>query len=158
MSDRQVIVAREKHGDFYYDATTPEAWARSALEILTERFDSGYHYFDGDPDANHHFVQEQRAKELEASAPDLSDEDLRKLPVEARKPIIRARQRIRDREMEFESDRIFYAAVKEIVEDQDAGMITVGHGRWEREVPKAWKLLQERSDYEYEDVSLEPLR
>jgi hypothetical protein len=39
-----VIVTREKHDPRYLDATTEDAFQRSALALLRERFDSGDYY------------------------------------------------------------------------------------------------------------------
>ena len=42
--DKQIIVCEGKHGDLYYDATTSEAFQRSALSILTFNHTLGYMY------------------------------------------------------------------------------------------------------------------
>lgn len=46
----QVIILKEKHGDWHYDASTPENAARACLEVLERRLDEGYWYADELPE------------------------------------------------------------------------------------------------------------
>lgn len=49
-SKPQVIILREKHGDWHYDASTPENAARACLEVLERRLGEGYWYADELPE------------------------------------------------------------------------------------------------------------
>lgn len=153
---KQIIVADEKHGTYYYDADTPEAWAKSALKILTERFNQGYWYHDpiGKPD-KHPFSVEERTKREELLA--MTDEQIDAIPSdEARVVLRKKRQQAQKRHREDERQSEEYQRIREVVEAQDDGMIVIGKGkRYEREEPKAWRLLDDRNDHEYERVSLE---
>jgi len=40
----QILIFKEKHGDRYFDASTPEMKSAAFLKILRERFTSGYYY------------------------------------------------------------------------------------------------------------------
>src|ERR1017187_453922 len=134
----QIIIAKEKHGDFYWDASTPEAWAASALALLTERFRAGYWYYDpiGEPD-EHPFSQERAAERAEYLA--LTDEDVAGLPEALRREALAKRKDAQQERKEEEGTSAFYQRVKQVVEDQDKGLVTVGRGRYEREEPKAWR-------------------
>jgi hypothetical protein len=143
--DRQIIVCHEKHGEWYYDASTPEQWARSALAILTERFNQGYWYNDpGEKPAepNGYLSKEQ----IEAM-----EEPYREQAVKIHNSHVRNLRWYRE-----EAEQ--YATIKRIVEEQDASLVTVGRGRWERQAPAAWGPLADRSDGEYERVGLETVK
>ena len=176
----QIIVTHEKHGTYYYAAGTYDEFAASALQILTERWEQGYWYHD--PEASDRETQEWRPEALienvvgelwpgwdaplEAKQQAIvefklalqerygDDEEvlamkLKKLKVATEEYKQRARARKE------------YAEIKRVVEGQDASVY-----EWEasdgtmrtRNEPIAWKLLEDRSDHEYERVALEGLQ
>jgi hypothetical protein len=55
-----------------------------------------------------------------------------------------------------DSDEDFLKAVVAELKDGPTEMV-VGQGKWERTIPTAWDLLDQRSDQEYEDVDLADL-
>lgn len=139
----RVIVCHEKHGERYYDASTTETLAASALQILTDRWEEGYWYND----PREYYTEEKMRT--------YTPEEIEALPSNELK--VRAEQqnrRAKDNQRQFDRDLAFYEQVQRVVEQQDLSTRTVGRGRYEREVPIAWDLLQERSDYEYERVEL----
>jgi hypothetical protein len=151
----QIIVAEEKHGTYYYDASTPEAWAWSSLKILTNRFNEGYWYYDplNQPD-QHEFSVKRRQERDELLA--MTDEQIDAIPSDEVR--VDVRKKIKRAKADYESDRSQseqYERIKAVVEAQDDSLVTVGRGQFERQEPKAWRLLDERSDHEYERVTIE---
>lgn len=51
----QVITLKEKHGDWIYDASTPENTARACLATIKRRLDEGYWYSDELEDTTNQF-------------------------------------------------------------------------------------------------------
>jgi hypothetical protein len=134
----QIIIAREKHGDYYLDASTPEQWARSALKLLTDRWKEGYYYHEP-----------KEPKEPEGLLP---REEIEALPEPYKREAgLLFNRHIRNRRSYKEEKRL-YDEIKYIVETQDTGMITYRNGRVE---PRAWRILDDRGDHEYEGVELE---
>lgn len=131
-TEPSVIVAKEKHDDRYLDATTVEAFQRSALALLRERFDEEYWYpspaEDGDPPAI----------DLDAEAVELLPEDslTRRLYEE---------QISRRNRWQKEHDRYvrWYEAAQRALAENDGAL--------------AWRCLEQRKCAEYESVSLERL-
>lgn len=155
---KQIIVCDEKHGTFHWDASTPEEWAKSSLAILTERWKAGYWYLNPDSDGlgDSEWATNERAQIAKAKA--MSKEAINELPVVARKAVIRILADDRRDSSEDKQHRRWYQQAKQVVENQDLSLITISEGtKWERQEPAAWRLLEERSDYEYERVSIEPL-
>lgn len=155
MSDKkQVITCHEKHDTPIWDATTPEAFAASALAILTERWRDGYWYHDPDADGlgTSEWAEARRAEIAAALA--LTKEEIDKLPASARQSILGLRGQARSESEHERQHRDWYARARTCVEEQDDGLVTVGGGRWEHQIPVAWQLLEERSDHEYERVEL----
>lgn len=169
MSLTKIIVCDEKHNNSYYDASTPEAWAKSALAILTERWNDGYWYQDPDEDGlgTSEWAEKRRAEYARALS--LTDEQIAELPAEAQKAVNKLRSDAKRDSEHDKEHRAWYELAKQVVEDQDLGTFLFGdrktartkagkEGRYERREPKAWVLLYQRSDHEYEGVSLEDLQ
>lgn len=148
----QIIIAKEKHGDRFYDASTPEAWAKNALKILTERWNEGYWYEDPDDDGlgNSEWADKRREEYKKACA--LTEEEIEALPEDARKTVLTMRKNAKRETEEDIMHRKWYEQAKQVVEDQDLGTYLFGdrraartkagkEGRYERKVPKAWALL-----------------
>lgn len=149
----QLIVCEEKHGTFYWPASTPEEWAESSLAILTERFNEGYWYYDPTTEEPSEWSSKFMAAYERALA--LTIEEIAALPEDAQKSIALTIKNGRRQADEDAEAHQFYEKAKAIVEAQDAGFTTIGKGRYERQVPKAWLLLEAHSDHEYEQVTLE---
>jgi hypothetical protein len=150
-------VCEEKHSTRYWDATTFERFAEACLAILTERWEEGYWYHDPDDDGlgDSEWAEQRRAEIAKAKA--LTKEQLEALPEDARKSVLTLRREDRVTAEHDRQHREWYQRAKRVVEDQDMGTVTVGRNRFARDEPEAWLLLQERSDAEYERVTLETL-
>lgn len=137
----QILVATEKHSTEYWDATTPEALAASSLAILKQRFEDGYWYHRYEP----------RLVDFDEAV---------KNSGESYGDFIARLERHNDREQaRADVANQWYDQVEQLCKGEiDNHMITVGGGRFARQEPLSWWLLQTRSDYEYEDVQLETLR
>lgn len=127
--NKQILIAKEKHGTRYFDASTPELLAESAFKLLKERWDDGYWYFLDDPPEDKEVLSEEQIAALPT-------ESLRNQESQKRKSFLREQ---RDWEYLAKEYRAIENCVKNKLKD------------------KAWKLLQNRSDYEYENVELEEL-
>lgn len=142
MSDKQIIVCHEKHGESYYDASTLEALHRSALAILTYRFNLGYVYYDPREDT-HEFTLARRKERADLIA--MTDEQIAAIPSDVARVELRKKRRAAlQREREDERTAVEYERIKAAVENKDGAA--------------AWELLCDRSDHEYERVELETLR
>lgn len=155
----QILVSKEKHGTYYYPASTTEELGKSALALLTERFNQGYWYLTPDemynddsqweknaltklvPEYNPEDDLETRQAALdkwhaENVAP-IKDEDARKLVAEKLSKAIK-------RQKQKRAYQEWYTELERVVKEKDA--------------PKAWGILRDRSDHEYEYVTLEDLQ
>lgn len=150
-----ILVAREKHGDRYFDASTPELLAAASLKLLRERMKEGWYV---KPDSvNTGFTKEQKAF-LE-----LTDEDIEALPAvvreETHKKVLALREKA-ERLRSFDAEEMqWYTQVEALLalptEKAANRTITQGKGtRWERSYPKAFYLLNARDDAEYEGVEV----
>lgn len=127
-----VLVAIEKHEIRYLDATSEAALHRSALRLLAERFDDGYFYHDPSDDDPGPKVDldEEGLRHLAADSP---MHKLHRQQVRAKAEWLAWRRQHAD----------WYASAQASLAGQDGEL--------------AWRCLQERSDGEYEGVSLEPI-
>lgn len=140
MSD--IIVERGKHGNFYWDASTNEAWAKSSLAILTERWNKGYYYNDPGEEPK-----------IDSTIPDL--EGIKAMPDgPMRDAAVKTYNAWVSRRKRWEREKAFYYAVKDIVEKQVLSLTK--HSRYPE--PVAWVALSERFEHEYEGLELERLR
>jgi hypothetical protein len=144
---QQIIVAEEKHQTRYLDASTPEAWAKSSLALLTQRFQEGY-WYDNPTEAQDEFTLKARHEREGLLA--VSEATMSGLPSgeqeEMRKKIESAKREILD---EAEDARQ-YMVIKAVVEGQDLTWVGKRYPR-----PRAWNLLEARSHHQYEHVELE---
>jgi len=158
MSNRYVLVAYEKHGDYFYDASDNEALGRSALEILTDRWNSGYFYYDPDelyPDDSKwstsmkqlipDWDEEASTEEKQEKIKDFRENVIGAVPdKDAQAVMMKKLKSAISRYKEKREYTKWYNDTKKIVETQDA--------------TRAWGVLNDRSDHEYERVELELLR
>lgn len=144
---RRVIVAKEKHEKRMLEATTDEAWAQSALALLTERFNDGYWYNDPSSDKSEWTVKKHKERsellemkeEVIAALPEFAQEDMRRKIASARRDAAEDAKELQQ-----------YLRIKQVVESQDLSWIGKNRGRQ----PWAWALLMARTEYEYEGVGL----
>lgn len=147
-TSKRMIVAYEKHERRYLDASTDEAWAASSLKLLSERFNDGYCYHSPDE------LYDAEGEYSDLAAAELTDEQIAELPGHSvRRAAELARKQAQAEFAEKQKYERWYRAMQEVVENADLSF--VGKGRQQR--PRAWGLLQMRSDAEYESVSLETL-
>lgn len=164
----KIITVYEKHGDYHFDASTSEAFAKNALKILTERWEDDW-YDDPNDDGLGYGEWANKRREQYAKACALTEEQIEALPDDARKSVKAMRMNAK-KETEYDKKhREWYERAQAVVKEQDLGCYTYGdrrtcrtkagkEGRYERQVPKAWALLEERSDHEYERVELQDLQ
>lgn len=170
-----VLVTKEKHGDYFYPAATDEELAASALQILTERDKEGYWYHD--PDKMDQESERYRADELiwnvlpEGHWPGWdADEELRVEVIKNAYRVMREKYSDDEEVLAMKKKKLdravqdykhrreyrkWYKEMREVVDTQDLSMVTFKSGRTS---PRAWEVLQERGDHEYEGVELEPLQ
>ena len=120
-----VLVVKEKHGTAYFHAPDEETLHKVALLILTGRHKAGWYYAPEKP-----------------KAPDYTNEaEILKLRGEIqRSAAAKLRQYVGAlAQFEYESER--FKDIQKAIETKDGAL--------------AWKILRERSDYEYEQVTLE---
>jgi hypothetical protein len=144
------MVAHEKHGTYYYDALTLDAWAKASLSLLKERFEAGWYY---DPEAplsdfevNYLAEYEKYLNQDEAS--------VEALPEEARELVRRKQAYAKSMKKEKAAYREWYQEMRNVVENRLLTILINGHGEGR---PLAFQLLYERHG-EYERVSLETLQ
>lgn len=140
----QIIVAWEKHDTRYLDASSPQAWALSSLSLLRERHAQGDYLT---PD-------EMFPLRSDSERP-LDDEALAALPIDMRADLLCRRERDQRQERERTLYARWFEKMLAAVEASEPIMLT---GRSGAQVPEAWHLLQFRTEYEYERVSLERIK
>ena len=121
----KILIAHEKHGNRYYDASTPENLGRACLQILKERQEDGYYDLGDPPDG----------KDI------LSLEEIQELPrrlQESERAMVNAYLKEERRYKQFKTD--FDTLTKIIAE-----------GDWQN----AYKCLRLYANGEYERISLE---
>ncbi len=128
-ANRYVLVAQEKHGTRYFDATTEEAAHKSALALLAERFKLKWYYGPGDA---------PKPPQGLPSADEIKAMPEGKLKHAALQMLNGYRRDCRDYEQAVEDYKDIQAAIKA------------------KDGAKALKILRDR-DGEYESVRLEPL-
>lgn len=138
-----ILVCQEKHATVYWRADNPQEWAHSSLAILTRRWNDGYWYYEPEM----------------PERPDHKPEDIKTIQDTEYRQILEQRWKWYQAALaEWNSANDWYSRAKAVVEKQDTSCVTIGSGKWSRQEPKAWVLLNERSDYEYEYVEIETLR
>lgn len=144
----QIIVWEDKHTTGYYDASTTEAWDKSAIKILQDLIDQRYL----DPETYKPYIKDKDRE--------LAGIDLDALPDAARSAI---EQDVRRARNYIDTEERYYNHVKEqhslalgYIEAGKSPVMLRGKGtRWEKEVPASWLILEERNGSEYERFELE---
>lgn len=126
---QQVLIATEKHGTRILNALTRKDCYASCLLLLTERFTDSYWYYK---------------PEAPTDKPDLPKEHIEALPDgEVKKLASKQWKRFEKRNRHYEDALAQYNEIVLAVESEDGRL--------------AYQCLHDRSDHEYEGVSLEVL-
>jgi hypothetical protein len=136
----RIIVHNGKHATDCYDASTPEAWAASCVELLRRMDYDGRGAYQIWPEglAEPEYVEAELLPEPYRTQA-LKDNDYKKLRYE---------------EARDNNERV--TEIHRIITENDRSLFVYGAGtKRERSVPIAWEILDQRSDYEYEGVRLE---
>ena len=158
----KIIIFSGKHGDNIYDASTSEAVARACASELRERFNSGWF---GEPSKPEPLSDENQ------SLVNTSPEILEGLPKSIGEPLLKKRARlirdVRGQQVNYENElkeweEIFKLVSAPSLEEAAAMTIDYTYTLSTKEVKTrvmnlAKWLIDGRSDFEYEDYSIEPL-
>jgi hypothetical protein len=152
----KIVIFKEKHGDYYYDASTPEIFNKVALAVLRERFEAGYWYY-GPSELTPLSAEDQ-------AIADLTDEQVEALPEALKETTATKRNRIlrgvRARQAEYDRDKQWMDTLQELlalpVEEALVHEIEVGNRG--RKALTATSFITERADYQYEGFEVEELR
>jgi hypothetical protein len=136
----QVVVWHNKHGDVYYDASTPEMWAKSCLAILRDMNEFGHLVAWEIPEK---FREVDPMSVPEGHYRDLVESD---------------NKRHRSQAAEYTKNNDNVAHALDAIKNNDVALVTRGRGRFEHQEPRIWELLTRRRDYEYERVELVAVR
>lgn len=156
----QILIQKSKHADYYYDVSTPELLALASLSILKSNFDAGWYRNPQEPYLYPAVSDEENA--LIA----LTDEQISALPEVIRESTISSRNRAIGRvnraQREFQQEKDFYNSVAELlalpVDEAIQKTVVRGQGKsWEKTLPLAFDILEQRSDYQYEGFEFETL-
>jgi hypothetical protein len=124
-------MCHEKHDTCAYNALTREDCYASALEILEQRFADSY-YYKPSPDS------------YGCTEPELSKEEIAKLPDGSiKQAALQQWKRVERNKSAYEYDLVGYQEIECAIENQDGRL--------------ALSILIDRSDYEYERISLEKI-
>lgn len=147
----RILIEHGKHATSYYLVDTLERLDKAALSILRMRHEMGYIY---EPEEPYNFDKE---------AYELTDEQLDAIPIESvRADLTKRRERAQRTLKESEVELREYNELLELL-DQDSTIysreVTVReNGQYVKKpgkASKAWEILRDRGDYEYERVELE---
>lgn len=131
----RILVWDDKHGEHVYDASTEDLLHGASLDILQNRVDNEYIDCHGPSD----YYTDKYAEW------DLTDEEIEALPTESlRKTALAGRKNYRN-------------AVAENVEAEEM-IESVYRALRERNGVAAYRILQARSDYEYEGIYFENIK
>lgn len=121
-----VVVLEEKHGTAYYNAPDEETLHKVALTILKGRHKAGYWYHK--PEA--------------PKKPDYTDPtEIAGLRGDLKKRAEERLTRYKGELAQYEDEKLRFEDIQKAVRENDGAL--------------AWRILRERSDYEYEKVTLE---
>ena len=129
----KILIAKEKYGDRYFDASTNDALANSCLYLLKTRLEEGYWGYEPEkPD----------------STDILSMEEIATLPEKYRKEEEKNRKYYDAALAYYEDDLIWFNEVKKCIAEKTLALNKRG-------LPIAYELLRRRSNCEYEGIELE---
>lgn len=129
---KQILIAHEKHGRRYFDASTPELLAENSLKLLKERWEEDWYWLESPPEG----------KDI------LSEDQIAALPTE----------KLRDLANQERNEYLEEVRLWKIEEEEYNSIKHCAEGGAENNFKnRAWKLLYSRRRYEYEKVELETL-
>lgn len=153
----QILVLHEKHGDRYFDASTPEALATSCVKVLRERVADGYWYHREYAEPVRPLPKEQQ--EILA----LTDEQLATLPTAIREDMKTKRAKLVKSNAVYKRRKKqedgWWNAVQLVLTSplEEAIKLTVADAddTWSNQpLPLAYEILKSRRDYEYESIGI----
>lgn len=126
VTQRSVLVLKEKHGNIYYVVDNDEELFAVALAVISGRLALGYYYYDPGPEPTIDLTKEKITYLPES------------LQADGRRKLREHQEKLKWWRHESETWEILNQAVKE------------------RDGRRAWEALRDRGDWEYEGYSLEP--
>lgn len=148
----EILVYYSKHSTDFYDASTDEALAKSALHIIKIMGKEGYYPEPSDP-------RESKWNPLN-EGDNLTDEQIAALPNDTlRLAATHARKMYRGRLGQYKRELAEWNELQRIIREEDASVkhepFVTSQGKEKvRKIIPAWDLLYARTDYEYERVEL----
>lgn len=143
----KILVWRSKTGTYYYDASTPEALEWSATKILQRLVSDGMVWNPG-----------KLIVTWDSYIVDMTDEEMEKeFPVnhELAKVKRDKAKREREREMKFYSEeKLMWDCVIGVLKGEPVKVSHEVDGMLVETPITAWRILQQRNGWEYEDYSL----
>lgn len=144
---KRILVMDGRHGVYTWDASDDELLGKAAVAALAVN------------DLAHRFYPAPSPLDIPANDRELLDmpsEAVNALPQGLRAGVIRTRSSYSSRVRDNKDYEIWYRELQLLKASSApwAEMCTVGRGDKAREVPTAWVLLEQRSDYQYERVWL----
>lgn len=133
----RILIAHEKHGDRYFNASTNYELAKVSIKLLKERLKLGYYTPDED--------YKEPPKQLDETI-------LAKLEDRTRKSeeyIYKEKVKYHQQYLESKRD---YERIQQIVEQNDLSLIPAS--KYRESLPRAFYYLQEREGHEYENLEL----
>lgn len=158
MGMKSVLVVHEKHGDYYYDASTDEARLKAFYSILKERNEAGYWYYRPQPPEE---AFNRSLKPGEEEFLTMTEEAVEALPEALKTQVQRVRNRKRGLEREYEREMVWFNMLDEVLAlpfEEAKNLVEV---RRSRDGSREWKnhyidlLMEGRRDYQYEGYDLE---
>lgn len=144
----RILIEEGKHSTEYYDVSTNELLAATALKILTERFKQNWYWKPTNPN--------EQAQHIIL----LTEEQIEKLPEHLQEPERKKLRSKKFQEAEYLRQLEDYQEIERIVKEKDVSITPIkrknGKVYLELDIP-AWNALEARCDYEYEEVRLEKL-
>jgi len=139
-----IIVFHEKHGDAYYEASTPELIARSCSKVLRARVADGYWYF-------RNFSGDSVLSKENQEIVDLTEAQLAALPASMRSAMIARRAKLVEQVEELQNEK---EEEDQWFEDVDLVLSASDEDSYKLHKNLAYELLESRKDAEYEDFEI----
>lgn len=145
MSTR-IMIAHQKHGERFFDVSTPEKLAKASLKLLTDRWKEDCWYYPPEPASNRvklRFVNEDGTL--------YTDSQIETLPKAMQTSAKAERNAFKMARSEYEEEMRTYKEIERVVKEKDLSLVPF---RKTEKRPIAWILLNDRSDYEYERIEI----
>ena len=132
MAGPRIMIFDGKHDMEYYDASTPELWAESCVQLLSQMDSAGWYQL--------------------LDEPEFTPVDTEGMPEPYKTQAEKDNRRASAQLAEAKRENDVVRAIKKCIAEHDVSLIERGPEGRKKAVPVAWELLQRRSDYEYEGV------